>query len=94
MRKKLSKTQREIVIGKDKSRCHGELLVQSRAYPFDVYCPGILSLGGPCHKVMEYEDDIIFHKKSKVDKFVEKLIGKMDVDTRRTLLNEYDRLKE
>jgi len=56
-RKKLSDTKREIVIGKDKCRKCKELLEWSRVYPFDVYCP-------MCHKGMEYEDEIIFHKKS------------------------------
>jgi len=56
-RKKLSDTKGEIVIGKDKCRKCKELLEWSRVYPFDVYCP-------MCHKGMEYEDEIIFHKKS------------------------------
>lgn len=86
MRKKLSETKREIVIGRDKSKCHCELLEWSRVYPFDVYCPS-------CHKTMVYEDEIIFHKKSKMDKFVEQLVNKVDVDKKAELLNEYDRIK-
>jgi len=86
-RKLLSKTQREIVLSKDKCRKCRNLLEQSRIYPFSVYC-------GWCHIDIKYEDQIIFHKKSKIDKFVEKLVSKMDKDKRAILLNEYNRLKE
>ena len=86
-RKLLSETQREIVIGKDKCRSCHELLSWSRVYPFDVYC-------SDCHKSMKYEDEIIFHEKSRMDKFVEKLVNKVGADKRTALLNEYDRLKE
>lgn len=87
MRKKLSETQREIVLNKDKCRKCRNLLEQSRIYPFSVYC-------GWCHKTIKYEHEIIFHKKSKVDKFVERLVSKMDKDKRAILLNEYDRLRK
>ena len=60
MRKKLSETQREIVAGRDKSRCCKELLNWSRVYPFDVYCPS-------CHAAMVYEDEVIFTKETKAN---------------------------
>jgi len=43
---------------------------------------------------MKYEDQIIFHKKDKLDKFIEKLTGTMDKDTRAITLNEYDKLRK
>jgi hypothetical protein len=92
-RKLLSETQKEIVIGKDKSRCCRELLVQSRVYPFDVYCPGIKRNTCLCHKTMKYEDESIFHKKSKVDKFVEKWASKMG-NEKTMMLNEYESSKD
>jgi len=86
-RKLLKETQREIVLSKDKCRKCRNLLEQSRIYPFPVYC-------GWCHIDMKYEDQIIFHKKDKLDKFIEKLTGTMDKDTRAITLNEYDKLRK
>lgn len=86
MRKKLSETQREIVIGKDKCKKCRNLLEQSRVYPFSVYC-------GWCHISMEYEDEIIFHRKDKLDKFIEKLVDAMDKDGKIATLDEYDKIR-
>ena len=86
MRKILSETQREIVLGKDKSRCCRGELRQRRIYPFNVCCD-------ECNKDMKHEDEIIFHKKNNVDKVVEKWANKLKAEPRIAMLNEYDKAK-
>ena len=60
--------------------------MQRRIYPFNVCCD-------KCNKDMVYEDEIIFNKKSNVDKVVEKWANKLKAEPRIAMLNEYDEAK-
>lgn len=55
-RKSLKRTQREVVIGLDKTRCCNVDIRWARVYPFALFCD-------KCDKPIRFEDQIIFHKR-------------------------------
>ena len=59
-RKPLVWTQREVVIGRDISRCCHASLRQRRVYPFAICC-------SDCNYDIKFEHEIIFKKKGEKD---------------------------